>query len=455
MLRQIKINVTKVLKSIFGESIFILYHKFLAHLAAIYYRNPSKEMLVIAVTGTKGKTSTLNFLWHVLTAGGYKVGLISTANIKIGDEELMNWYHMTMPGRFLLQRLLRKIKDGGCDIALVEATSEGIKNGRHIGLYYDMAVFTNLFPEHLAAHGGSFENYKKAKGILFENLHKLPAKKWYDKVTKEEINLQKTIVANSDTDSSEYFLSFIADKKISYGMDSGEHRATNVMQNSKGVSFDLADLYLSIPIIGVFNVYNALPAILIARELSVSEVNIEKGLSNCTVIPGRMELIDEGQDYTAIVDYAHEGVSMRLALEAAVAAKRTSTNKVIAVYGAEGGGRDLGKRVTMSKATAELADYAIVTLSDPFDADPEEINKDLVSKLESFGMIYNQNIFDYIDRSIAIAKAVSLAREGDVILFASKGAEQTIMFKDKIIPWDDRAEVRRAIINKIKNQDQI
>jgi UDP-N-acetylmuramoyl-L-alanyl-D-glutamate--2,6-diaminopimelate ligase len=445
MLRQIKINVTKFLKRILGERVFIIYHNILAHIAALYYGNPSKSMLVIAVTGTKGKTSSLNFLWHVLTAGGYKVGLISTANIKIGDKELMNWYHMTMPGRFLLQGLLRQIKNEECDIALVEATSEGIKNGRHIGLFYDIAVYTNLFPEHLASHGGSFEKYKQTKGILFDNLHKLPTKIWQDKIRGKKINQQKIIVANADTDSSDYYLSFQADKKISYGLDGGDLKAVNVVQNSKGVEFDLDNSKFTIPIIGKFNIYNALPAIAIARELGISEDKIHQGLNNCTVIPGRMEIIDEGQDFTTIVDYAHEGVSMRLALEAAVTAKRSPENKVIAVYGAEGGGRDLGKRVTMSKAAAELADYAIVTLSDPFDADPEEINKDLVAKLESFGMIYQKNIFDYIDRVDAIRKAVSLAASGDVILFASKGAEQTIMFKDRVISWDDRAEVRKAV----------
>ncbi len=451
MLRSLKINTTNFIKKIFGEKIFLFYHFALAHLAAFYYRYPSKKMLVITVTGTKGKTSTLNFLWHVLSAGGYKVGLITTANIKIGDEEMMNWYHMTMPGRFLLQKMLSKMVNSDCDIALVEATSEGIKNSRHIGVFYDAAIYTNIFPEHLKSHGGSFEKYKETKGQLFKRLSLMPKKTWYNKITQKNEEVEKVLIANADTDNSEYFISFPAYKKITYGLNSGEHRAHNIKQDASGVSFDLENMHLEIPIIGVFNIYNALPAVLFAKHLKVSEDNILQGLKNCTVIPGRMEMINVGQDFTAIVDYAHEGVSMRLALEAAQSAKKTVENKLIAVYGGDGGGRDLLKRTTMSKAAYDLADYAIVTLSDPFDEDPQKINDDVVSKLIGFGMKLGENVFEYIDRRDAIAKAVSLASQGDVILFASKGAEQSIMFKDKIVPWDDRAEVRKAIKDKLLN----
>jgi UDP-N-acetylmuramoyl-L-alanyl-D-glutamate--2,6-diaminopimelate ligase len=333
--------------------------------------------------------------------------------------------------------------DAGCDIVLVEVTSEGIKNSRHQGLYYDTAIFTNIFPEHLASHGNSFEKYRKMKGELFKNLSRLPIKVWQGK------EIPKTIIANADTDNSEYFLSFPADKKLSYGFDHGFEILSQVEEGAGGVGFTFGEVRYQIPLLGVFNIYNAAPAILVAKELGISENSIVEGLKNCSLIPGRMEIIDEGQDFTAIVDYAHEGVSMRLALEAAVSAKRTKESKLIAVYGAEGGGRDLSKRVTMSKAVSEMANYAIVTLSDPFDADPEEINKDLVSKLEGFGMKYGESVFDYTDRTEGIKKAVELAGSGDVILFASKGAEQSIMFKDRIIPWDDRVEVRKAIQAKL------
>ena len=171
MLKQAKASIRSIIKGVLGESIFIYYHTALAFLAGYYYGNPSKKMLVVAVTGTKGKTSTLNFMWHVLTAGGYKVGLISTANIKVGSQERMNWYHMTMPGRFLLQKLMREMLDARCDIVLVEATSEGIKMNRHIGLYYDVVVFTNIHPEHLKSHNNSFEEYRNMKGLRWHPQH--------------------------------------------------------------------------------------------------------------------------------------------------------------------------------------------------------------------------------------------------------------------------------------------
>ncbi len=443
MLKRVKFYVRKYIKNIFGENIFIKYHYCLAILASNIYGNPSKKMYVVAVTGTKGKTSTLNFMWHVLTAGGHKVGLISTANIKIGTEEKMNWYHMTMPGRFLLQKLLREMSDAGCDIVLVEATSEGIKMARHVGLYYDVAVFTNIFPEHLKSHGNSFEEYRNTKGILFSNLIKLPKKILPNPPLKggNSDEVQKIMIVNSEDIEGKYFLSFPADKKYEFG-----EREVEEFEKKYKIS-----------LLGRFNIYNALPAVILAKHLGMSEEQIQEGLKNCEIIPGRMEIIVAGQNFTAIVDYAHEGVSMRLALEAARGALKIkdgpNKNKLIAVYGAEGGGREMSKRETMSKAVTELADIAIVTLSDPFDVDPEEINADIVKWLEKFGWQstgVNKNIFDYIDRREAIEKAVELAKEGDVILFASKGAEQSIVFKDHVEPWDDRVEVKNAIKKRLE-----
>jgi UDP-N-acetylmuramoyl-L-alanyl-D-glutamate--2,6-diaminopimelate ligase len=442
MLRKIKRVIRALINDVFGENIFITYHTILAYLASFMFGNPSRKMMVVAVTGTKGKTSTLNFIWHVLTAGGYKVGLISTANIKIGTSERLNWYHMTMPGRFLLQSLMRQMYKERCDIVLVEATSEGIKMNRHIGLYYDVAIFTNLFPEHLKSHNNSFEEYRNTKSILFEDLTKLPTKRW------NGIDLPKASIVNMDSPHGEFFASFNADKKYLFGENTGDYRFTQVKEGAHGTSFVFEDTNFEFPILGKFNIYNAMPALLVAKYLEIPVEMQQEGLKNCAVIPGRMEIINEGQDFTAIVDYAHEGVSMREALQAAVKAKKTPENKLIAVYGAEGGGRDTTKRETMSKAVVELADFAIVTLSDPFDTDPESINKDIVTKLENFGFYYEgdkKNIWDFVDRREGIKKAISLANEGDVILFASKGAEQSIIFSDRVESWDDREEVRKAI----------
>src|SRR3989344_5050376 len=159
------------IKKLIPEDFISFYHLGLAALAAFYYGWPSKKMIVIGITGTKGKTSAANFIWSVLTAAGYKTGFIGTANIKIGDIEMLNKYHMTMPGRFVLQKLLKQMADAGCKFAVVETTSEGIKQWRHFGIIYDIAVFTNLTPEHLEAHGNNFEKYKETKGRLFKALY--------------------------------------------------------------------------------------------------------------------------------------------------------------------------------------------------------------------------------------------------------------------------------------------
>jgi UDP-N-acetylmuramoyl-L-alanyl-D-glutamate--2,6-diaminopimelate ligase len=445
MLKQLKKFVRDCIKAAGGEGLILGYHKLLAYVAANLFGNPSKKMYVVAVTGTKGKTSTLNFLWHVLTAGGYKVGLVSTANIKIGDKEIKNWYHMTMPGRFLLQRFLYQMLKARCDIVLVEATSEGIKMNRHVGLYYDVAVLTNLFPEHLKSHNNSFEEYKAAKGVLFKNLMKLPKKRW------NGMDVEKIIMVNGDDKNADYFLDFPADKKFSFGEGKTsvgvDYKFTNTVEGQFNTKFNLEEENYELALPGKFNIYNAMPAILLAKHLQIESDKIREGLKNCTIIPGRMERIEEGQKFTCVVDYAHEAVSMENALNALIPLKKSDDNKIIVVFGGDGGGRE--PRTEMVRIISKLANVGIITLSDPFDTDPQEINNFLMSKAVEFGMEQDRNIFETIDRRVAIRKAISLASEGDVILFACKGAEQTIEFKDKSVPWDDRDEVRKALKEKM------
>ncbi len=363
------------------------------------------------------------------------------SDIKIGDKEIKNWYHMTMPGRFLLQRFLYQMLKARCDIVLVEATSEGIKMNRHVGLYYDVAVLTNLFPEHLKSHNNSFEEYRAAKGILFKNLMKLPKKRW------NGLDVEKLAIVNGDDKNADYFLDFPADKKFSFGegkTQSGvDYKFTNIVEGKFNTKFNLEEENYELALPGKFNIYNCLPAILLAKHLQIEVDKIREGLKNCTVIPGRMERIEEGQKFTCVVDYAHEAVSMENALSALLPLKKTSDNKMIAVFGGDGGGRE--PRTEMVRVVSKLADVGIITLSDPFDTDPQTINDFLMGKAIEFGMEQDQNIFETIDRRVAIRKALHLAQEGDVILFACKGAEQTIVFKDRTEPWDDREEVRKAL----------
>ena len=415
------------------------YHYLLAMTGAILCGFPSRKMIVVGVTGTKGKTSAINFIWSTLMAGGLKTGIITTANIRTGDEEVLNKYHMTMPGRFVIQSYIRKMANAGCKYCLIETTSEGIKQFRHIGIDYDMAAFTNLSPEHLPSHGGSFENYKNKKLELFKILSKLQKKKIDGKV------IEKVMLANADSEHVKDFLQFSADKKITFGIEKlSDLTAKNIIEKADGVSFEVGTQKYEISIPGRFNVYNALPAIAIATLAGVSDENIKKGLKKLFVIPGRMEKINCGQKFTTIVDYAHEKQSMTNVLQTAKIIVGGS-GKIIVLLGAEGGGRDKTKRTDMGEISAKLADYVIVSNVDPYDDDPREILESIATVAEKFGKKRNTNLFVIEDRREGIKKALTLAKENDVVIITGKGAEQSMVIGEKRIPWDDRTVVKEEL----------
>jgi len=433
-------NIKKIIPKKLFTKLQPAYHYSLAILGAILYRFPSEKMIVIGVTGTKGKTSAINFIWSALTAGGFKTGIISTANIRIGEKEFLNKFHMTMPGRFVIQKFMREMVNAGCKYCIVETTSEGIKQYRHIGINYDIAVFTNLSPEHLTSHGGSFENYKNKKGELFAKLSKLKKKKINGEVIK------KISIANIDNEHSEFFLNFPTDKKITFGINNkADLVATDIKEDSSKVSFNVLDSNFELSISGKFNIYNALPAIAIARLAKIEDKIIAKGLKELTIIPGRMERINEGQNFTMIVDYAHEKESMTNVLNTAQIIKPEG-KKVIVLLGAEGGGRDKTKRPLMGEISAKLADYVVVSNVDPYDDDPKEILEDIATTSEKFGKKRNENLFVIEDRREGIRKAISLAKENDVVIITGKGAEQSMIIKGKKIPWDDR----NVVIEELK-----
>jgi UDP-N-acetylmuramoyl-L-alanyl-D-glutamate--2,6-diaminopimelate ligase len=428
----------KLLKKLLPEKIVLMYHYFLAILATLFYGFPSKKMVIIGVTGTKGKTSTINFIWSCLMAGGYKTGIISTANIRIGEKEFLNKYHMTMPGRFVIQKLMSEMVKSGCKFCIVETTSEGIKQYRHIGVYYDIAIFTNLSPEHLQAHGGSFEKYKQMKGRMFASLS-------LNKKVIDGKKVEKVIIANKDSEHADYFLNFAADRKITFSIkNESDFVANNIHETNNGVSFEVAKTIFKISVLGKFNVYNALPAIIISRLFGISDDLIKKGLEELQTIPGRVEKIDEGQNFTVIVDYAHEKESITNILQMANDMKMPGA-KTIILLGAEGGGRDKAKRPIMGELAAKMADYVIVSNVDPYEDDPKQILEDIATSSEKFGKIRNKNLFVIEDRRLGIKKALSLANADDIVLITGKGAEQSIVINGKRFPWDDRLVVREEL----------
>ena len=429
----------RLLKRFVPKEVFSLYHLALAILGTVIYGLPGRKMVVIGVTGTKGKTSAANFIWAALQSSGFKTGIITTANIRIGDKEVLNKYHMTMPGRFVIQRLLSDMVKAGCTHVVVETTSEGIKQFRHIGVFYDIAVFTNLTPEHLDSHGGSFEEYKRMKGKLFASLNSGTRKNILGQT------VEKVSIVNSDSEYAEFFLSFPADRKITYGFESSaEFQASQVREEESKVSFELGSEKYEINIAGEFNVLNALPAVVIAKLFDAERDDIQKGFDELAVIPGRMEFINEGQAFKVVVDYAHEKESMGKLLK--IGRKLAGEKgKLMVLLGAEGGGRDKRKRFEMGELAGVLADFVVVSSVDPYDDDPMKIADEIANAAKEKGKTLNKDLFVVLDRREGVKKALGLAKAGDVVLITGKGAEQSIIERGVRTPWDDRAVTREEL----------
>jgi UDP-N-acetylmuramoyl-L-alanyl-D-glutamate--2,6-diaminopimelate ligase len=450
-------SLTSFLKKFIPQRLLLAYHWCMAWCAAFYFGFPSRKMAVVGVTGTKGKTSCADFIWSVLTAGGYRTGMISTAHFRIGEKEFLNSYHMTMLGRFKLQNLLYQMQKAGCTHCVIETTSEGIAQFRHKGIDYDAAVFTNLSPEHLQSHGGSFEQYKKEKGKVFASLVSSRRKiiggiagsiqKTTFQHSQECWNVPKAIIANYDDPAKDYFLSFSADIKKTFGLGEGaDVRAEHIRDTDDGVAFSVSGAKYVLHILGRFNVANALPAIALSEIFGISDEAVQKGLAGLRMIPGRMEELRAGQPFLVFVDYAHEGKSMAALLETARGIVAKTNGRVILLLGAEGGGRDRAKRSVMGRLAGERADYIIASNVDPYEDNPTEICEDIAHAAEAVGKQRNKNLFVIEDRREGIRKAISLARAGDAVFITGKGAEQSIVIGGKNIPWDDRVVAREELL---------
>jgi UDP-N-acetylmuramoyl-L-alanyl-D-glutamate--2,6-diaminopimelate ligase len=393
-----------LIKKITPRFILDFYHLSLAIFAKIIYGNPSSKMTIVGVTGTKGKSSTCYFTSQILESAGKKVGMTSTTLFKVGSDEWLNDKKMTMLGRFQTQKLLSRMVKEGCEIAIIETSSEGIAQFRHIGIDYDMVVFTNLYPEHIDSHG-SFEKYKEAKGKLFEHLEKSPKK-------------NKISVVNIEDEHAVYFLGFEVDKKLPYGKKGWQ-------QTWK---FNL---------LGEFNKMNVIAAASVARELGVDEGGIADGVSNLKPLPGRLEFIENDLGMYIIVDYSYDPKAMEKLYETISAIQY---EKLIHVLGGTGGGRDKARRPILGKMASDKADHIIITDEDPYDENPEEIMDQVAEK------VAKEKLLKILDRKKAIAKAIEIASKGDLILITGKGAEQAMCVAGgKKIAWDDRSIVREEL----------
>jgi UDP-N-acetylmuramoyl-L-alanyl-D-glutamate--2,6-diaminopimelate ligase len=439
------------LKKLVPKPLLKAYHWTLAYLAAAWYAWPSKRLIVIGVTGTNGKTTVVNLIARILEEAGEKVGLTSTVNFRIAGEDVLNDMKMTMPGRFFLQKTLHRMVEAGCRYAVIETSSQGLDQYRHLGIEYDVAVFTNLTPEHIEAHGG-FDNYKCAKLKLFHHLtrHKR-------KTLPMRGDVKKVAVVNLESPYAWDFLDVPADKKYGFLADGAEKPAGNVtwpmaivkaMQvdlRPEGSSFTLRDVRFDLKMPGRYNVLNALAAVSVGLSQGLPLDVMAKGLAKVANVPGRFEKIDEGQDFKVIVDYAPEPESLRQ-LYAAV--ERLPHARIIHVLGSAGGGRDVARRPILGKLAGEKADVAIVTNEDPYDDDPRLIIEQVAAGAIEAGKKEGETLFKIDDRREAIAKAIGMAGTGDVLLLTGKGAEQAIVGRGgKLQPWDER-KVARELLRK-------
>ena len=416
-----------------------------------HYGRPARKLIVIGVTGTKGKSTTCKYIASVLQAGGYKVGLLSTVEFQVGEKRWLNDKKMTMLGMGQIQKMLSDMVEVGCQYVVVETSSEGILQYRHYGLHYDIAVFTNLGTEHSERHGG-FENLRADKGKLFSTL-----KKYSHKILNNK-KITKIIAVNLDDENASFYLKYWADKKIGFSLKNNSSPAVSetfqaeiTTSDELGVHFNVAEKNYHINLVGNFNVYNAIAAIAIGKSQNISDEQIAHGLRSVTKLEGRMEFINAGQNFKVVVDYAHEPMSFA---ELFKALKHITKGKVIAVIGSDGGGRDVSKRSKMGEIAGELCDYVVVSDVNCYDEDPMQIAQMLAQGAQKSGKTENQNLFVVVDRFQGIQKAFSLAQAGDVVVITAKGTEPYIAVANgEKIPWDDRTVAREILEHYVARKE--
>ena len=402
-------QVLKRIKRIFAafapKPLLALYHRFLARLGAIAYGFPSQRLIVIGVTGTKGKSSVTEMLSAIFEEAGEKTALINSIRFKAGEQSERNISRMSMPGRFFIQRFLARALRAGCRVAIVEMTSEGARQDRHLGIELDALVFTNLAPEHIESHGSieAYANAKFALGLSLVRSSKRP----------------RIMVANADDAECTRYLALPIEKAIPFALSRTPHNSSE-----RGGRFTFRGTVIAIHLPGEFSIGNALAAASAAAARGVDVAHIQRAFENLSHIPGRAERIEAGQDFSVIVDYAHTPDSLK-ALYSAYPSRK------ICVLGATGGGRDRWKRPVMGKLAAEHCAEVILTNEDPYDEDPRTIVEELRA-----GMQHDPEIV--IDRRGAIRRALGLAKSGDAVLITGKGTDPNICGPNGTKePWSD------------------
>ncbi len=404
----------------------------LAKLSDNFYEHPSGKIKVIGVIGTNGKTTVTYLSEAILKVAGFEVGLMGTINYRWGGRVLPATN--TTPPSLDLQRMLSEMVKAGCQLALLEVSSPSLAQYRVEGMELDLGIFTNLTRGHLDYHG-DFSRYLQSQAILFQQLGERKAKK--------EPGLA---LINIDDRYGRYLRRRTPGKVFTYGLSRrADIRASRISLSLTGTSFRVdtpaGALSLQVKLIGKGNIYNALSAIGVGISQGVKLSVIKEGLEKVEGVPGRFEMVEAGQDFTVIVDYAYAPQSLKNLLKMT---RKMIKGKIITVFGC-GGDRDKGKRPLMGRIASRYSDYSILTSDNPRSEAPGEIINQIQ---QGFGRRANFSVVE--DRFQAIKKALSRAKKGDLVIVAGKGHESYQVLKDTVIPFDDR-DVVRKILGSIKS----
>lgn len=413
----------------FYDSLVIPYHVGKAAFWGTRYGFPGRKLKVIGVTGTNGKTTTSFMIWKMLNNSGRKAGVMTTVGWGV-DEIHEQMEHMTTVDSNILNKRIKKIVEAGAEYLVLELTSHAMAQHRSLGIPIDVAVMTNVTHEHLDYHK-TFERYRDAKRKLFKQA--------------------KYGIINADDPSAEYFESDV-DKYVTYGVQYGEMKAENIKLKPDGVEYIIPsenDLKIKTRIAGNFNVYNSLACVAVGKRLGLSDKEIKDGIFALTEVEGRMVKIDEGQSFTAIMDYAHTPDAFEKLLPDM---KKATSGRLIVVFGSAGGRRDPSKRKPMGEIAGKNADVVILTEEDDRDTPGDEIMEQIAEGAREHGKKDDKDLFKILDRPTAILEACKMAKRGDTVLFLGKGNEKTIERADGVHAYYELDEIKKALKKIKKNK---
>lgn len=452
--------------------------KTMAPLSACFYDNPSQKIAVIGVTGTEGKSSTVSFVWQLLRLNGHKAGFISTVQYSLGQEALANPEHTTTPESPIIQNYLSQMVQNGCEYAVLETSSHGLspKLNRTGNINFDCGIFMNVTLEHLEFHG-TFEQYRDDKANLFR---KLDEHDHIKTILGKKVKVPSFGIVNLEDESAEYFIKstkqpvigfttegkagkqavvgledqkplppippaipYLVGRNIasaSYGLNFSIAEPNLVDENSKPVPTNL--IHVSAPLPGAFNAYNIMAALIaVSRLTSTPLEKVAQKVNQMTPVKGRMTVLDKGQPFEVIIDYAHTPSSFETIFPPI---RRRCSGRMICVFGS-GGERDTKKRPLQGAIAARFCDIVILADEDPRGEDPVELLKQIAKGAEKEGKIIEKDLFIIPNRPKAIRSAFSLAKKNDIVLLLGKSHENSIIYKDGPHPYDEINEATKAL----------